>query len=163
MGRYDFSELDGEKEDKGKEKDKDKKDTKYDFTEVDKDNEVKEKYKKVQGQFFPEASVPKEYDPRKNFRISKVCGNCKYFHYTGVKSRRGYCKLTNIHPDKVNTYHNTDIKKEAEKYGWPPTHTTCTCDEHELRSRVTSIEKVGDFVERDFDFKGNQIHRDLDD
>lgn len=157
MGRYDFSEIDGEGNEEEKQQDK------YDFTEVEKEQKEKEEAKKDQGDDLPGASVSKENDPRKNFRIAKVCGNCRYFYYTGVKSRRGYCKLTNVKHQNIGAYHKQNIEDIAAEYGWPPTHTTCTCDNHEIRGQKTSIKRVGEFVERKFDFNGNQIHGDIED
>lgn len=81
----------------------------------------------------------KKEDPRRNFRVTKSCANCRYYFYTGVKNRRGYCKLTNIKHMNIGAYHQSDIEKTAEEYGWPPTHCTNLCDSHEIRGQKSFI------------------------
>jgi|AntRauTorcE11898_2_1112593.scaffolds.fasta_scaffold13458_2 hypothetical protein len=121
-------------------------DDRYDFSELE----------KVNGTIEEILEEDADDDPREGFRISMCCGNCIYFFYTGVKSRRGYCKLTNVKHTDIGAWHNPQIGKIAEKYGWPETHTTCTCEKHELRGRGGSIDKVEEWVDKKFNFDGTQ-------
>lgn len=159
MSKYDFSGIEDNDEDK--QEPESKSSSKYDFGEIqEKEKErqkKKEEEKKYIGQEYDGNDISKEDDPRGDFRITRCCGNCKYFYYTGVKSRRGYCKLTNIKHMNIGAYHKTDLEPTAKKYGWPRTHTTCVCDDHEFRGQQTSINRVGDWVRRKFDYRGKQI------
>lgn len=101
-----------------------------------------------------------DQDPRSNFRIAMCCGNCRYYFYTGVKSRRGYCKLLNTEHMQVGAYQKTDIESDAKKYGWAPVHTTNTCDRHMLRSRKLSIDLVEDYTGFGFEFDGTRSFDD---
>lgn len=116
---------------------------KYDFSSLEKKEEDKD--------------VSSDEDPRKNFRIGKSCANCKYYYYTGVKSRRGFCKLPNPQYFNTQTKHNPHIEDFAVKKGWPRTHCTNICDMHELRSVAYSIEAVGKYIGKTFDINGDPV------
>lgn len=101
-------------------------------------------------------------DPRKNFRVARSCGNCRYYFYTGVKSRKGFCKLPNLENVNMGAYHNAHIEDQAKAEGWPPTHSTNVCDEHEMRGR-RSIDIVEDCTGKKFNFDGTQNHNIIND
>ena len=102
-------------------------------------------------------------DPRTNFRITMCCGNCRYYFYTGVKSRRGYCKLMNTENMNIGAYQKSNIEPIAKQQGWEPVHSTNVCDRHLLRSRRYSIDYVEDYTGFGFEFDGTRSFDDEDD
>lgn len=113
---------------------------KYDFSSLDKKTDRDKK---------------KIDDPRRGFRIAMSCANCKYYFYTGVKSRRGYCKLVNLTNKTDGAFHMHNIDKKAEEEGWLPTHSTNVCDAHEIRSQYYSIGKIEEWTRKPFNFNGS--------
>lgn len=91
----------------------------------------------------------KDDDPRKGLRITKCCGNCKYYWYDHAKERRGYCKLPNPDDKKYA------VDKTEAKANWPKTHTTMVCDFHRFRSIYASITRIGIWLNKHFDNDGN--------
>jgi hypothetical protein len=113
--------------------------SKYDFSEIEPEKNDSEQ----------------EEDPRTNFRITKSCSNCRYFFYTGVKSRRGYCKLTNIKHMNIGAFHRTDTDAIAEEHGWPPTHCTNLCDRHEIRGQKSFVRYPEKHTGKKFNIDGS--------
>ena len=114
------------------------KDYDYDFSELSGDEEKPES---------PEIVRP-------NFKVSRCCGNCKYFWYYKGNQRRGSCKLPDPQAKKIN-------KKEGERYydkktrkEWDKTHITNVCDLHQFRSFQKSIKMVGEYCGVKFDTNG---------
>jgi len=101
-----------------------------------------------------------EDDPRTNFRITMSCANCRYYFYTGVKSRRGFCKLMNTENMNIGAYQKPNIEDIAKREGWEPVHSTNVCDKHMLRSRKYSIDYVEDYTGFGFEFDGTRSFED---
>lgn len=110
----------------------------------------------------PEKNNEEEDDPRKNYRITKSCANCRFYFYTGVKNRRGYCKLTNIKHMNIGAFHKTNVKEIAEKYGWLPTHSTNLCDMHEIRGQKSFIRYPEKHTKKKFNIDGTLRDDDID-
>ena len=96
-----------------------------------------------------------EITSRKNFRIARCCGNCKFFYYKGSKQRRGFCKLPNPHEKSISkrdgeSYNRKDIEAE-----WNKTHSTNVCDYHQFRSKYLSIGRVAEWTDKKFNFDGS--------
>lgn len=125
---------------------------KYDFSDLEPDKEEDEISE----------------DPREGFKITQCCGNCKYYYYSKLQERNGYCKLPNIKAyvtkgEGVQTrYKQTDLHEVAKNNGWVETHVTCVCNKHEFRSRGQSIEPIEKRVGKRFNFLGEVIKDDLD-
>lgn len=88
---------------------------------------------------------PEDNDGRSNYRITRCCGNCKFFWYYGNSQRKGNCRLGHPLGQKKSykgSFRRTD---KHNKTLWKPTHITCVCEKHQFRSRVTSIAKVTDY------------------
>ena len=104
----------------------------------------------------------KEENSRPNFRVTRCCGNCKYYFYRGAKSRRGYCRLPDIKNRTIN-------KSKGEKYDlneikdtWDKTHTTALCDNHKFRSKYYSVGIISEWTGVLFAFDGTMIEEDDD-
>lgn len=84
-----------------------------------------------------------EPQTRSRHRITRCCGNCKYYWYYAGNQRRGNCRLgSEVGAKKSKEFARTN--KENRDI-WPKTHITCVCDYHQYKSRVTSIAKVTDY------------------
>ena len=80
---------------------------------------------------------------RKGHRITRCCGNCKFYWYYAGNQRRGNCRLgSELGAKKSKEFARTN--KENRNI-WPKTHVTCICDYHQYKSRVTSIAHVTDY------------------
>lgn len=113
----------------------------YDFSELSSEQEPEEE----------------SLDPRRNYRITQCCGNCKYFIYTGVKSRRGFCKLpVPNHRFGLRIFREPKIADICLAAGLLPTHTTNLCDSHAFKSTVYSITQVGEYVNKKFNANGTE-------
>lgn len=120
----------------------------YDFSKLEPEGDKKkEKKSKKEG----------TKDLRRNYRITQCCGNCKYFIYTGVKSRRGFCKLSDPnYRFGLKIFRQPHIKDLCTDAGFPPTHTTNLCDAHAFKATVYSITQVGEYVGRKFNVDGTE-------
>ena len=81
---------------------------------------------------------------RTRYRISRCCGNCKYYWYYAGNQRRGNCRLGS----EIGVKKGKDNFARTDKQNrdvWPKTHITCVCDFHQYKSRVTSIAHVTDY------------------
>jgi len=97
----------------------------------------------------------KETVARKNYRITKCCGNCKFFWYKGSKQRRGFCKLPNPQDKTISKRHRETYDRNTIEAEWKKTHSTNVCDYHQFRSTYLSIGKVAEWTEKKFNFDGS--------
>jgi len=91
-----------------------------------------------------------EQDLKENFRITRCCGNCKFFWYYMGNQRKGNCTIND--PEARNP-HKTKIgmTDKNNRTKWPPVHITCVCDKHQMTSRVHSLAKVTDYCGAEFE------------
>jgi hypothetical protein len=80
---------------------------------------------------------------RESYRITRCCGNCKFYWYYKGNQRRGNCRLGSEYArTKATGQARTD---HDNKKRWPTTYSTCVCDFHIIKSRVWSLAKVTDY------------------
>tara|TARA_Y100001937_G_C7136124_1_gene340119 strand:+ start:11376 stop:11756 length:381 start_codon:yes stop_codon:yes gene_type:complete len=100
---------------------------------------------------------------RPDFKITKCCGNCKFFWYYKGNQRKGNCKLPDpkakqINKKKGESYYNKKTKEE-----WDKVHVTNVCGFHQYRNWSRSLKDVGKYCGVTFDASGLAIEEDNDD
>lgn len=105
---------------------------------------------------LPEEKNEQLDEIRPNFRVTKCCGNCKYFWYYKGNQRRGNCKLPNPHEKKINKSKKEAYYKKETKDLWDKVHITTVCDYHQFRGFRNSIKLVAEYCEVKFLPDGTQ-------
>ena len=118
---------------------------KYDFDFLNKPSESGE----------PEQELEKKEPARPGFRITRCCGNCKFFWYEAGKSRRGYCRQPYIKERTPDTKRGERFDVNDIKTNWLHAHTTNTCEKHQFQSKAHSIGLVSKWVEKVFNADGS--------
>lgn len=67
-------------------------------------------------------------NPRPNHKLTRCCGNCKFFYRTSNIVKKGKCTL----PEGPKL-EPSDIRDQADNFD--PTHAYCYCDNHQWRGR----------------------------
>lgn len=70
-----------------------------------------------------------EKNPRPNHRITRCCGNCRFFLNNVSHNKEGRCILPE--GPKLSNNPNKDFKNQLEKFD--KTHAYCTCDNHQWK------------------------------
>ena len=91
---------------------------------------------------------------RPNFKISRCCGNCKYYWYYKGNQRRGNCKLPDPNLKKINKSKGESYYSKETREDWDKVHITCVCDYHQFRSIKGSIQHVGEYCNVKFNADG---------
>lgn len=98
-------------------------------------------------------------DIRQDFRITRCCGNCRHFFYTGEKSRKGFCKLPNPKATGNSRHVRADeLLEMATERGWLPTHTVNVCSKHKSRDNTRSHYVIENWVGKKFNNVGDGGH-----
>lgn len=91
---------------------------------------------------------------RPNYRITRSCGNCKYFWYHFAKQRRGFCKLPNPKDKDPKKCFGESFDVERIYAEWHRTHSSCLCDNHVMKPKYYSIGKISEWTEKKFNADG---------
>lgn len=82
---------------------------------------------------------------RPNLRVTRCCGNCKFFIAKGNKGFRGYCKYPDPESKNLNKIKGESRNPEDLKT-WSRAHMTMLCDLYQLKP--TNLSNVGEWLER---------------
>tara|TARA_B110000196_G_C21129452_1_gene657659 strand:+ start:1251 stop:1625 length:375 start_codon:yes stop_codon:yes gene_type:complete len=100
---------------------------------------------------------------RPDFKISKCCGNCKFFWYYKGSQRRGNCKLPDIKEKQINKKKGESYYHKETKKKWDKVHVTNVCGYHKFRNWSRSLRDIGKYCGVVFDSNGVAIEEDRDD
>ena len=91
---------------------------------------------------------------RPNFKVTRCCGNCKFYWYYKGNQRRGNCKLPDPGTKKINKSKGEKYYTKETRDQWDKVHITNMCDFHQFRSVKGSIHDVGDYCGVKFNADG---------
>jgi len=98
----------------------------------------------------PKQTKETQEDPRTSLRVTRCCGNCKFYKARAVDSHRGFCLYPNPKENqpKKRLRQSYDLK-EMEK-SWLRSYNTCLCELYQLRSKYYSIDLASKWIGKVF-------------
>ena len=95
-----------------------------------------------------EEKKPSEVDARTNLRITRCCGNCKFFVAKTNRGFRGFCRYPLPSSKNLAKVRGESRDwKEMEKT-WAKAHFTMLCDLYQYRS--TNTASIGKWIGKEF-------------
>ena len=89
-----------------------------------------------------------EEDVRTNLRITRCCGNCKFFVAKGNRGFRGYCKYPDPGSKNLSKIHGESRNFKEMEETWARSHFTMLCDLYQFKpANMTSI---GEWIGKEF-------------
>jgi hypothetical protein len=76
----------------------------------------------------PKQDEQKEKDVRPNLRVTRCCGNCKFYVPKRNRANRGFCKYPDLKGKSFNRKLGETLDYQAALKHWSRAHSTMLCD-----------------------------------
>ena len=88
-------------------------------------------------------------DVRANLRITRCCGNCKFFVAKGNRGFRGYCTYPEPASKQIVTIKDGSRDISTMENSFPRAHMTMLCDLYQIKS-LKSLTKLSEWTGKTF-------------
>ena len=96
----------------------------------------------------PEKEKSLEKDVRTNLRITRCCGNCKFFIAKANRGFRGFCRYPDPSSKNLSKINGESRDVKEMESSWARAHFTMLCDLYQYKPANTSY--IGEWIGKEF-------------